>query len=226
MAGFADAFGYLFLNEIFTSHISGNSVAAGAEAGQGHWRDTAEHAWPILFFIFGFFIGLVLETACARLHVRRRFSAALILEMIFLLTFFFFGLNWIHSTDRFSWTPAKFYFLVSLLAFAMGVQAASLRRVRGQSVHTPYVTGMLTHSVENAVTVLFAAYDRLRGRAPEATEDPFKRMVFYAGLWGAFTFGAVCGGFGESHWSFCSLLAPLGVLAFTIVCDIIRPIHD
>ena len=91
----------------------------------------------------------------------------------------------------------------------MGVQAASLRRVRGQSVHTPYVTGMLTHSVENAVTVLFAAYDRLCDRVAEPAGEPFKRMVFYAGLWVAFTVGAIAGGFGESRWSFSALLAPL-----------------
>ncbi len=226
VAGFADAFGYLCLNHVFTSHISGNSVAAGAEAGQGHWREAARHIWPILFFILGFFIGLILETACARLQLRRRFSVALILEMVLLATFFLFGRRWIHSTDIALYGTAKFYFLVAALAGAMGVQAASLRRVRSQSVHTSYVTGMLTHSVENAVTVLFAAYDRLRNRIIEPFGDNIKRMIFYAGLWLSFTIGAVCGGIGESHWNFASLMAPLGALAFAIVCDFVRPIHD
>lgn len=226
VAGFADAVGYLVLNGIFTSHISGNSVAAGAAAGQGDWAVAAQHAWPILFFIVGFFIGLVLETACARLQLRRRLSIALILEMVLLVTFFFFGHRWAHSADISPEAPAKFYFLVAALAGAMGVQSAGLRRVRGQSVHTSYVTGMLTHSVENAVKVLFAVYDHLRNRTCEPVRDQIKRMIFYAGLWIAFTGGAICGGIGESHWSFSCLLAPLAVLLFIIVSDLIRPVHD
>jgi uncharacterized membrane protein YoaK (UPF0700 family) len=226
VAGFSDAFGYLVLNQIFTSHISGNSVATGAELGQGHWTVAAQHAWPILFFIIGFFIGLVLETGCARINFRRRFSAALILELVLLAMFFSFGRRWMRSEDVTSLALAKFYFLVAVLAGAMGVQSAGLRHMRGQSVHTSYVTGMLTHSVENAVNVLFAVYDRLRNRIVEPAEDHFSRMIFYAGLWLSFTSGAVCGGFGESHWSFTSLLAPLGVLTFVIVCDLIRPVPD
>lgn len=223
VAGYADAFGFLVLNHIFTSHISGNSVAAGAEAGQGHWTIAVRHAWPILCFIFGFFFAAVLETACGRLGMRRRLSAALVVETVLLWLFFLFGDRWMHSADL---APGKVYLLVALLAVAMGVQNASLRRVRSQSVHTGYVTGMLTQSVENAVKVLFAAYDRMRNRIAEPSSDPVKRMIFYAGVWLSFTIGAVCGGFGESRWSFSSLLAPLIVLMCIIACDLVRPVHD
>jgi uncharacterized membrane protein YoaK (UPF0700 family) len=226
VAGFADAFGYLVLNEIFTSHMSGNSVAAGAEVGRGHWAVAAQHAWPIVFFIFGFFTGLFLETVCGRLQIRRRLSATLILEIVLLAMFFFLGRSWAHSGGITPGASAKFYLLVALLAGAMGVQSASLRRVRGQSVHTSYVTGMLTHSVEYAVKALFAAYDRLRCRVTNSAREDVKLMIFYAGVWLSFTVGAVCGGIGESHWQFPSMLAPLAVLAGVIVFDLIRPIHD
>ena len=225
-AGFADACGYLILNHIFTSHISGNSVAAGAEAGQGHWTDAAQRAWPILFFAGGFFFGAILETTCARLGMRRRLSAGLILEIVLLWAFFLFGRRWVHSADLASQAPEKFYFLVAFLAVAMGVQNASLRRVRGQSVHTGYVTGMLTHSLDSAVKALFVAFDRLRNRKTEPSADHVKPMIFYGGLWFSFTIGAFCGGIGECRWSFASLLAPLAVLMFIVVCDIVRPVHD
>jgi len=226
VAGFADAFGFLILNHIFTSHISGNSVAAGAEAGQGHWTIAARHAWPILCFIIGFFFAAVIETACGRLGMRRRLSAGLIVEVVLLWMFFLFGDSWMHSADMASQAPVKVYFLVALLAVAMGVQNASLRRVRSQSVHTGYVTGMLTQSVEHAVNALFAAYDRMRNRVAKPSSDHVKGMIFYAGVWFSFTIGAICGGIGESRWSFSSLLAPLAVLMCIIVCDIIRPVHD
>jgi uncharacterized membrane protein YoaK (UPF0700 family) len=226
VAGFADAFGFLVLNRIFTSHISGNSVAAGAEAGQGHWTIAAQRAWPILCFVSGFFFGAVLETMCARRGIRRRLSAGLIPEVVLLWLFFIFGDRWVHSADIASQAPAKYYILVALLAVAMGAQNASLRRVRGQSVHTGYVTGMLTQSMDNAVKALFAIYDRTRNRVGEPSSDYVKRMIFYAGVWLAFTLGAFCGGIGECRWSFSSLLAPLIVLMCIIACDLVRPVHD
>lgn len=158
--------------------------------------------------------------------MRRRLSAGLVIEIVLLWVFFFFGRAWVQSVDIASQAPAKFYCLVGLLAVAMGVQNVSLRRVRSQSVHTGYVTGMLTQSVENGVKALFAAYDRIRNRVAEPVGEPVKGMIFYAGVWLSFTFGAVCGGIGESRWSFSSLLAPLGVLTCVIVCDLIRPVHD
>jgi uncharacterized membrane protein YoaK (UPF0700 family) len=226
VAGFADAFGFLMLGRIFTSHISGNSVAAGAEAGQGHWRIAAQHAWPIVCFVIGFFFAAVLETVCARLGMRRRLSAGLVPEVVLLWMFFIFGDRWVHSADLASQVPVKYYILVAMLAFAMGTQNASLRRVRGQSVHTGYVTGMLINSADNAVKALLAVYDQMRNRVGEPLSDCIKRMIFYAGVWLSFTGGAFCGGIGECHWSFSSLLAPLIVLMCVIACDLVRPVHD
>ena len=213
------------LNRVFTSHISGNSVAAGAEAGQGQWRIAAHHLWPILCFVSGFFFAAVLETMCSRLGMRRRLSAGLVPEVVLLWMFFIFGDRWIHTANLASQAPVKYYILVAMLAFAMGTQNASLRRVRGQSVHTGYVTGMLINSTDNAVKALFAAYDQMRNRVGEPLSDCVKRMIFYAGVWLSFAFGAFCGGVGEFHWSFSSLLAPLVVLMGIIVCDLIRPVH-
>lgn len=226
VAGFADAFGFLTLNNVFTSQISGNSVALGAHTSQGDWTDAARHGFPILCFSVGFFFGVVFETAVSRLRVRRRFSIALSFEIALLLLFFFFGHNCVHTENIAVEEPAKFFILIALLATAMGIQNASLRRVRRLSVHTTYVTGMVTQSLDSAVKLVFQAYDRLRNRIPETGSEEFLRMLFYGAVWLSFVGGAVCGGLGESHWKFACLLAPLAVLVFIILCDIFRPIHD
>jgi uncharacterized membrane protein YoaK (UPF0700 family) len=174
----------------------------------------------------GLFLGFVIETAAGRLRIRRRFSVALIFEAALLLAFFLFGHYSVHVGNIAAEEPAKFYFLVALLAVAMGVQNASLRRVRNQSVHTTYITGMVSKSVESAVNFLFQIYDRLRKRMPETGPDELPRALYYGALWFSFVVGAVCGGLGESHWKFACLLAPLAVLVFIILCDIFRPIHD
>lgn len=226
VAGFADAFGFLTLNHVFTSHISGNSVAAGAAAGQANWADAAQRAFPILCFTVGFFFSFVLETAAQRLQIRRRFSIALSLETAMLFLFFLFGRNWVHDENIAAEDPAKFYFLVALLAAAMGMQNASLSRVSNQSVHTTFVTGMLSKAIGSASKLLFQTYDRLRNKKPETGPEEFLRMLFYGGLWLSFVAGAVCGGVGEKHWNFACMVVPLGILIFVILCDIICPLRD
>ena len=229
-AGFVDAFGYLLLNNIFTSHISGNSVSVGALLAVHHWTKLAMHAYPILFFTTGFFAGAVLENTTRRLRIRRRFSVALAIETALLVAFLAAGKNLVHAQNLPVTEPGTFILLIALLACAMGVQAASLRRVRGQSVHTPFVTGMLMQSIENGVLLLFHGYDRLRNQlSPEdaqTTKDCFGRLIFYGALWFSFLIGAVCGGFGEVSWHFMAMLVPLAVLAFVMICDIMRPIYD
>lgn len=225
VAGFADAFGYLALNEIFTAHMSGNSVTTAAAAAQANWTDAAEHGWPILFFAAGFFLGAVLETAGGRLRIRRRFTLALLLETALLAAFFFIGENAVRAANLATAAPATFYLLLALLSVAMGVQSASLSRVRGQSVQTTFVTGMLTQSAQNAGQLLFHAWDHFRGRVTERPGDDFKRMIFYGSLWLSFALGAVGGAFGEAHWRFSAMLAPLGILGVIILCDLVRPIH-
>lgn len=222
VAGFADAFGFLTFNHIFSSHISGNSAAAG----QADWTKAAQHAYPVFCFSIGFFFGVVLETAASRLQIRRRFSIALILEVALLLVFFLCGQSYIYSENVRAEESGRFYCLVALLAIAMGLQTASLRRVSRLSVHTTYVTGMLTQSLDSAVKVLFQGYDRLHNRTPESGPDELLRMLFYGAVWLSFVIGAVCGGLGDLHWKFACLFVPLGVLVFIILCDIIRPVHD
>jgi len=228
VAGFADSFGFVTLDGIFTSHISGNSVSVSALLAQRHWSDAGFHACAILSFISGFFIGMVIEAAGRRLRVRRRFGLAVALEAGLLLVFLFFGEK-VARPGALSLSAGSFFLLLALLAGAMGVQSASLRRVRGQSVHTPYVTGMLTQSMENAVALLFNGYDRWRRLSPEAAaggREHFSRMIFYGGIWLLFVIGSVCGGWGEQFWKFNSMFVPIGVLLVILICDLFRPIHD
>ena len=230
VAGYADAFGWLKLNHIFTSHMSGNSVSTGTLFAQHQYSHSVTHAYPILLFGCGFIIGAVLENATRRLQIRRRFSLAAGLEAALLLAFLQIGKNSSAAKGLLTTGSTTFYLLISLLAGAMGIQSAALRRVRGQSIRTPFVTGMLTQSLENAVLLIFSLYDRLRNAtSPETAEesrDCLGRTIFYGGIWLLFVVGAICGGYGEVSWDFAAMSVPLAVLAFIIICDIARPIYD
>lgn len=225
VAGFADAFGFLSLGQIFFSAVSGNTVAVNAGVAGRNWIDAAHHGWPILFFVTGVLFGATVEKIAARLQVRRRFSLGLAIETGLLLCFLAVGWFCPPPPANPSQVPVVFYTLVALLSGAMGVQTSSIRRVRQESVNTPFVTGNLVHALENAVNALFNIHDRRRHRPPAFPDDsPFKAL-FHGALWFCFAVGAVCGGYGEVFWKFPAMIVPVGVLAAIMLCDLVRPIY-
>jgi uncharacterized membrane protein YoaK (UPF0700 family) len=225
VAGFADSFGFLALGQIFFSAVSGNTVAVNATLARGDWAEVAHHGLPILCFVAGLFFGAILEGIASRIQVRRRFSLALAFETFLLLCFLVVGWSCPPYEDLPSKTPGAFYIMIAQLSGAMGIQTASLRRVRHGSVNTPFVTGNLVQALENAVNVVFNVYDRLRHQAPSFPADSLSKAAFYGALWFCFAVGAVCGGFGEAYWKFPALIFPIGVLTIIIICDLVCPIY-
>ncbi len=78
VAGFVDAGGYLTLAHVFTSHMSGNTVAMGAHLGNGQWTQVIRRAVPIAWFIFGVFLGAAFGIVAERAGFRSRFSPAFV----------------------------------------------------------------------------------------------------------------------------------------------------
>src|SRR6202044_3318427 len=52
-----------------------------------------------------------------------------------------------------------YFALVALLAFAMGIQTATLTHIGALTIYTTFVTGTLTKLTESFTRVLFWAYD-------------------------------------------------------------------
>jgi uncharacterized membrane protein YoaK (UPF0700 family) len=225
VAGFSDAFGFLKLNQIFFSAASGNTVAVNASLARRDWAEMGIRGCPIIFFVVGVIFGTILEKAASRLQFRRRFSVALVFEIVLLLCFMLVGQIYLTSSAV-PQASVPFYVLIALLSGAMGIQTASLRRVGHESVNTPFVTGMMVQALENAMNVLFNVYDRLRSRPPTYPSDSLFKALFHGDLWFCFAIGAACGGFGEVFWKIPALIVPIGVLALVIICDIVRPIYD
>lgn len=226
VAGFADAFGFLKLKDIFFSAVSGNTVAVNASLAKGDWDEVLHHGGPIIFFTSGLVLGAILEKMAGRLKLRRRFGIALAIEGGLLLALSVLGRSFDAAAGGLRPGSIQLYLLIALLSGAMGIQTASLRRVRKESVNTPFVTGMLVRSVDNAVNALFNAYDRFRQRPLEFSEDSARNAIFYGALWLCFALGAFCGGLGEIRWGYSALFAPIGVLALAVLLDLVRPIYD
>jgi uncharacterized membrane protein YoaK (UPF0700 family) len=214
IAGFVDILGYLTLLNIFTSHMSGNSIAMVACLARHQWNEAIRHAAPIPAFIVGVFLAATLGIFAGQNGLKRRLSIAMGFEAALLVAFAFY----MRPVMPLGTNISEWQLCVGsmILAAAMGVQSAALRRVWGTPIHTAFITGMLAQLGENVAELWFA-----KEKAPKALQV----IMLNAGIWVAFVGGAACGGFGEMRFGLAALIAPLGLLAVVIVCDLIWPVH-
>jgi len=222
VGGFVDAVGFLSLFELFTAHMSGNSVWLGASFGRGEWRLGLHHLFPIPLFVLGVALGTVAVELAQQRQARAPFVPALLLEAALLTAFMLFGSACLVDGSLRPAAVWAFYLLAALPALAMGLQNATLRRVAGQSVHTTYVTGVLQTLAEEVVRYVF----NRRGADPAAAAErraPLRAAGLSALIWLAYITGAIGGGFTTQYWQLYALALPLAVLALIVAVDVTRP---
>lgn len=206
IAGAVDGIGYLLLYHIFTSHMSGNTVAMMLHVASGNWRETWRHLEPIIVFFIGICIGIALTDLLIALRVARMFAIVAGFELLLLIIF----LALAHPAHQ---------WMVVWPACAMGVQNAMLRRVGHHKVRTTFVTGMLTNTAQGLVETVHALATR-SGEARQKLAD----FAFYGGIWLCFACGGILAAFlALSHGS-TALLLPIGALAILVAYDLVNPV--
>jgi uncharacterized membrane protein YoaK (UPF0700 family) len=206
IAGAVDGIGYLLLAHIFTSHMSGNTVAMMIHVASGDWREAWRHIEPIVVFFCGIVAGIALTDMLLTLRVTRMFSIVAGLEFVLLVIFF-----------ALAHPPAQW--MVVWPASAMGVQNAMLRRVGHHNVRTTFVTGMLTNTAQGLVE----AIQGLLGHSEEAGKK-FADFAFYGGIWLCFACGGIIAAFIALRHGTVALLLPLSGLAVMILYDLMWPV--
>ena len=222
VAGGVDAIGFLTLAHLFTAHMSGNSVAMAAYAGQGQWPEALRRAFPIPAFAAGVMGGAALMEGCRRKNVRAPGALALALEAALLLAF----LLWQSSVPAHGGIPPlptwRFRCLAALLPLAMGLQNAALRRVGGKTVRTTYISGNLTDFAEGLSEWMFRLRDRAQGRSEG---KPPSRMALAGCIWLGYIAGAAGGSLLEGRWAFWALTLPLAGLLAAIGAEWRQPLE-
>src|SRR5436853_6720214 len=74
VAGFSDAIGFLVLQQLGASFMSGNSMATGAALGQMDWPSVLQHGLPILSFVLGLILGFLMLTLVSHWGIRSSFA--------------------------------------------------------------------------------------------------------------------------------------------------------
>lgn len=229
-AGFVDTVGFLLLSHILTANMSGNTVRIGVSAIDSNGAEALRRGWPVLMFVAGLVTSAIIHEAGARRRFLSTSAVIFALETLLLLAVDVFYL--IRGVGQLA-QGSSYLAAAALLAFAMGLQNATLTHVGALSVKTTHITGTLTQFAEGVSQFYFWARDRLsfqgnsRWRrtvllAPH--QKSFRQALLMLLLWSAFIFGAICAAAARRHFSELLLLPP-AVMAFALaVIDVLHPL--
>jgi uncharacterized membrane protein YoaK (UPF0700 family) len=226
-AGCIDAISYLGLGHVFTAMMTGNTVLLGLALAQGEVLAALRSIVALIGFSGGVFVGaLIVERDSKPAEWPAAVTGALAVETIVLAIF---------SVTSFLTGGARSagitYFMIVLLALAMGIQSAAVRRLGVPGIATTYITGTLTSLMidllgwlRSIAAPLPVARPAERGRA--SSSMPWEQRVgLLAGVVGLYGFGALSGGILEARASPLASALPLAAVTLVVINALIRQRH-
>ena len=229
VAAFSDAIGFLVLQQLGASFMSGNSMAMGVALGRLDGPAVLQRGVPILAFFLGNMLGFLVLAQVRRWRLRSCFAVVFGLEAVCMLAFLLLGTQALQGGVIRPSPSGIFYLCVVLLTLAMGLQTATVRRASGQGVRTTFVTGVLSdwaHAMMQYLSWLRqqSTERHVRHVVRESMQQAsFRHLRLLGGIWGSYIVGAICGSALELRMALFALVFPLCVLAVLIVIDVLRP---
>jgi uncharacterized membrane protein YoaK (UPF0700 family) len=231
VGGFVDAVGYIALFEVFTANMSGNSVHVGMYLGQRNWMELLRPLCAIVSYVVGMAVTRIAVEIAGRNGVRRIASFTLSAEAL-LLAIFAHARPAMHLGQIVDQQSTAYFALVALLAFAMGVQTATLTHIGALTVYTTFVTGTLTKLTESFTRVLFWSYDHVRESGSShivrhaLEQRDVREASMLAATWTFYVIGAAMGTILKIHLELRALYVPVVILLLFIPVDLARPIDS
>src|SRR5271166_534313 len=178
IGGYADASSYL-LARTFTGHLTGNCVLAAVSAASKDWSLTLDRLLAVIVFLGGILFSLILNRfAPVRLRQSSLAIAMFIEILLFLIASLFLSARA---------TPELF---IVCMCLALGIQNGALHKTNGISIHSTYMTGMVT-------TLMQKNLDRLSSKQSpkeDSSRDSARLTIrVLAPMWISFIFGALIG---------------------------------
>jgi uncharacterized membrane protein YoaK (UPF0700 family) len=204
VGGYADASSYL-LARTFTGHLTGNCVLGAVSVASKEWYLTLDRLLAVIVFLAGILVSLILNRF---VPVRLRpysLAIAMFIEVLLVVSAALF------LSDR-----ANAELFIVCMCLALGIQNGALDKTNGISVHSTYMTGMVT-------TLLQKSFDHLSARR-SVNEDPLGHSArltiqVLAAMWISFIFGAVTGAVTVSSFHSIGLLGIVVPLILLICAE-------
>jgi uncharacterized membrane protein YoaK (UPF0700 family) len=178
VGGYADASSYL-LARTFTGHLTGNCVLAAVSAASGDWYLTLDRLLAVIVFVGGILCNSLLNRCLLHRSGPSSLAIAMLMEVFLFLIAALFLRN---SANR-----ELFIFCMGL---ALGMQNGALHKTNGISVHSTYVTGMVTMLMQKA----FDPLSSKQGLQEHSSKDTTRLTIqVLAPMWISFVMGALLG---------------------------------
>ena len=223
-AGNIDAISYFGLGHVFTAMMTGNTVLLGLALAQGEVLAALRSILALMGFSVGVFVGAtIVERESQPPDWPHVVTHALAVETALLAIFT--ATSFLTGDAR---AAGVTYFLIFLLALAMGIQSAAVRRLGVPGIATTYITGTLTSLMVDLLGWLrsIAAHlpaARVNGSDQRSSPIPWEQRVgLLAGVVGLYGFGAFVGGVLENHSSRLAPLLPLAMVMLVVVNALTR----
>ena len=186
VGGYADASSYL-LAKTFTGHVTGNSILAAISLVNGEWSVSMDRFLAIATFLIGIILSLTAEQLVKGKLAKFSLAITLLLEATIVLVAAEFSTHLQQPYSR--------ELFIMLMCLALGLQNGALQKAEGVSVHTTYVTGMVTTLIKHSFGQLKPVSRRQpaepRQGAPNQrppNQNPTSKLI--GALWLAFALGA------------------------------------
>lgn len=230
VGGFVDAVGWLSLFHVFTANMSGNSIHVGMATGNADPGAVLRFGCAIMAYVLALVLTRIALEAGARGGLRRIASFTFAIEALLLLAFIYVATPLDQGRAAHFGSPLHLG-MIALLAFAMGMQTATLTHLGPLTVYTTFVTGTLTKFAESVTRVFFWMHDAMRNGkrlsrvlANMRSNADAVSAVFLLGTWLSYVVGAALGTLTKSRWELRALYFPVGVLLCLVALDLGRPI--
>ena len=201
IGGYGDAAGFV-LAKTFTGHVTGSLVLAAITAVARDWRGTFAHFSAVLCFLSGIPLSALLTRLSALWPSWPTLTTVMVMEVILIVA------GYLALASQ---APAAVEILAVCLSLALGLQNGAFRRTGGISVHTTYLTGMITGLIATETENL-----TLQGASGRTTAlDP--KFELLCGIWVAFVLGAAMGAAAALHFKELGILGAAFILFAIIV---------
>ena len=194
VGGYGDAASFV-LAKTFTGHLTGNFVLTAISLANQDWPNLSRRLLAIALFLAGILLSVTLEQWLVKRPARSLLPVVLALEITLILAAFF---------ALAAPLAAGLELFVIFMALALGLQNGAWRGAGGLTVHSTYVTGMVTN------LMALGAKRYLTQAARETRTDP--RASLLLSIWLAFVSGALLGAVLVLYFSFRGILGMAAVL--------------
>ena len=177
VGGYGDAASFV-LAKTFTGHVTGNLVLGAIAVAAQDWRAMLGHLTAIVTFLLGTVLSIVITRPLKAWPSWPLLPTTMGIEVILIVA---------AALALTSGMAPRVEIFVIFESLALGLQNGAFHRVGGMSVHTTYLTGMITSLISTEAE----KYTSGLPSAPVGARDP--KIGVFCGIWIAFVLGAGIG---------------------------------